>query len=491
MKVKRIIILPVVIISVFLSTLCMSAFASDSEIIGGGDFPAYYPLEDIITNYAPEYAHSYFYINYEITTVDSVRTEHQPWTMFIPIRDNATYTNNNGIITIPREYLNPAYYHNFQYYFYSDGTLYSQDSPDFMFDGYSFSTDLVFNTGLNEISFNGMTLTSEIVYVDYDFADLKADSNSLNISVSFTPNMSGSIDRSYQIEGNEYYQLDFKMTVTNNSRVGCQYLMYVSEPGYTPTSFNELGNTNGASCTISLNSDMKFLFLSEEDAYLNQGNLFKSVCLSPWHLCTSGDTVTTTFYWNMLDLVADHQYDIVVYAMPNDYDAVSTIGETFGNFVISPESNKAGHTVDFSKVQQVYRSTFSVKNPAEYDPNATSGTAIANNNSTDYRGLTSQIHGYYDSNGKYTTANYNTLKQGLAEYYPSSGLKPTNHSNTNPYGSNKKYDTGTDYTTFLSNMSGAFSFISGVLGFFPTDIFVVLNISLWTSLFIIIIRRLH
>ena len=116
MKFKKLILIPVVFISVLISTLCMSATASNSEIIGGGDFPAYYPLEDIITNYAPEYAHSYFYINYEETIVDSDRTEHKPWTMFIPIRDNATYTNNNGIITIPREYLNPAYYHNFEYW---------------------------------------------------------------------------------------------------------------------------------------------------------------------------------------------------------------------------------------------------------------------------------------------------------------------------------------------------------------------------------------
>ena len=458
----------------------MSAFASDSEIIGGGDFPAYYPLEDIITNYAPEYAHSYFYINYEVTTDDNGRTEHQPWTMFIPIRDNATYTDNNGIITIPREYLNPAYYHNFQYYLYSDGTMYSQDSPDFMFDGYSFSTDLVFNEALTEISFNGMTLRSEIVLAECDFAGFQKQNS--GIEVHFYPSLSGQVDRSFTNQGKTGYYENFDFDITNHRSSAIQYKMYIVEKNQTTHRPIEYAPT------VRYDDDPVFVYYTNEWVYCEENNNIENANSSianpnrfrepstegkkrnkgsDWHYLGAGQSKHQPIYYNQVNLKQGVEYTVIVEAIACPYDCAST---RFDSIVDGAE-----HNMSSSDVERVYQSDFSMLqyDDVKYDPENNANGILPYDG---YKG---------NGDGLQYDFSYNAEDNGNGSYNYT-GFKYTIDSNKD--GSSIKGAENAD--DVIANSSGAFSFITTVFGVFPPEVSKILIVSLWLGVILFIIRRL-
>lgn len=492
MKVKRIIILPVVIISVFLSTLCMSAFASDSEVIGGGDFPAYYPLADIITDYSPDFAHSYVYINYESSYDDGDRTVHEPWTLFIPIRDNVEYTNTNGLITIPREYLNSGYYHNFQYYTYPDSPLYSQDSPQFMYDGFSFTTDLVFNESLTEISFNGMTLTNQIIYAEYDFDGHSFKSDSLNVRVEFSPELSGVVDRSITSGSNTAFMQTLLMTVENNCSNPIQYNMAIYKKNQT----THRSIVNGDPDNVFYDDDPVFSLYKNEWVYCNPYDTsveFTSDNLvskqnkgSNWHYVGASSTSQTVIKYSQMNLKQGETYIVKVNAIRCDYDYAS---EKFTSLSENDQIYTDLKMLDRDSIETVYESEFSFKqyDDVKYDASDTSGGVLPYDGYTNGR---SQALGY-------TLSRNAEDKNGSVDYTHKDIYGDKNswyHNQTNGGGGSTPSDypaANTNYNSFLANISSVYSFFSAILGYFPSEIFTVLNISLWSGLFIIIIRRLH
>ena len=492
MKVKRIIILPVVIISVFLSTLCMSAYAGgDYEVIGGGNY-VYYPLTDCISNYAPEYAHSYFYINYETTREDSGVIYHQPWTMFIPIRDNATYTNNNGIITVPREYLNSAYYYDFEYWTRLDGSFYSQDGPAFMLDGYSFSTDLVFNTGLNEISFNGMTLTNQIIYAEYDFDGHSFKSDSLNVRVEFSPELSGEVDRSITSGSNTAFMQTLLMTVENNCSYPIQYNMAIYKKNQT----THRSIVNGDPDNVFYDDDPVFSLYKNEWVYCNPYDtsveftsdnlLSKQNKGSNWHYVGASSIAQTVIKYSQMNLKQGETYIVKVNAIRCDYDYAS---EKFTSLSENDQIYTDLKMLDRDSIETVYESEFSFKqyDDVKYDASDTSGGVLPYDGYTNGR---SQALGY-------TLSRNAEEKDGSVDYTHKDIYGDKNswyHNQTNGGGGSTPSDypaANTNYNSFLANLSSVYSFFGAILGYFPSEIYTVLNISLWSCLFIIIIRRLH
>ena len=479
MKFKKLILIPVVFISVLISTLCMSATASNSEIIGGGDFPAYYPLEDIITNYAPEYAHSYFYINYEVTTVDNDMTDHQPWTMFIPIRDNATYTNNNGIITIPREYLNSAYYHNFHYYFYSDGSMYSQDSPQFMYDGFSFTTDLVFNESLTEISFNGMTITNtQIVAAEYDFADIHNKRTS--VSVVFSPQLVGDVDRNITSGDNTSKIENIHVSVINRGNTNVQYKLSIFEKNSSAAARN--GSTNS---DTYYSDDPIFVLYKNEWVWGEQTeemqNASNNIDIyapmryqkpSEWHFVAAGQTDTYSIKFSQIHFKQGVEYTVVVDVVDCPYTDVSSI----------PSTSRADFgQIDFSSAQTVYRSDFRILQYGanEYNPDDESGGVLA------YDGYTGNGQAK-EYSGSYLAFD---AGDGTVQFENHKGDSGSSFGDNFFSGSNSQ-NNNTKYNTVLSQSTSVLSFFGTVLGFFPSDVFVIFNIALWLGLIIFVVRRL-
>ena len=484
---------------VLLSTLCMSAYASgDYEVIGGGN-NVYYPLTDCISNYAPEYAHSYFYINYEVTTVDNDRTDHQPWTMFIPIRDNATYTNNNGIITIPREYLNPAYYHNFHYYFYSDGTMYSQDSPDFMYDGYSFSTDLVFNENLTQISFNGMTFTNtQIVAAEYDFADIHNKRSVIN--VSFTPALVGQVDRTIiTSSGNKALTQDLIFNISNSGNSACQYQWYIVAKNqnthrgdsFSPaTYFDDDPVYKYYTCEwvysqvkelqISQKKDFFDKLLSAVSPWSNDNDEeptkypFKQNKATDWHYLAAGSSQTQTIHFSQINLKQGVEYTVVVKAVDCPYDYAS---------LISPEDNVDTSSllceVNFYNAQVVYTSDFTMLQYDDivYNPNDDSNGIIP------YNGYEGNYQGILYDNSYQAIQN----PDGSIEY-KSFEYKQNDTSSFLNGDSSVNVSDGSN--ELIANSSGVLGFLTTIFGVFPSDVNKVLVLSLWLGLIIFIIRRL-
>lgn len=339
----------------------------------------------------------------------------------------------------------------------------------------------------------------EILEVDFDLGDLSYDPNALSVNVTFSPALSGSIDRSQNINGATATIDTLNMHIDNNCPFGIQYYMAIVEKGYTPDSLYHISNLGaGESLTMELDDSTKFIFLREENVYLNQVNTFKSLIVSPWHYLGSAESTNVTFKWSMFDLTAHHEYDVIVYAMRNDNDSVSTIADSIGNFIIPEDTNdvqgKGAHSVDFTTCQEVYRSTFSCLNPAVYDPNSSTNGAIANNGDYDYRGATSVIKGYYDGNGSYHTADYDLRVNGHS-YLSTDGLVPASespfyHQYSNSYsGYSGDYAQSGKFSQLLSLTNGSLGFFTSVLKMFPASVYQVFILGFSALIIVAIIKK--
>ena len=479
MKFKKLILIPVVFISVLISTLCMSAYASgDYEVIGGGN-NVYYPLTDCISNYAPEYAHSYFYINYETTFEDDGVIYHKPCTMFIPIRDNATYTNNNGIITVPCEYLNPAYYYDFEYWTRLDGSFYSQDGPAFMLDGYSFSTDLVFNENLTQISFNGMTLTNtQIVAAEYDFADIHNKRTS--VSVVFSPQLVGDVDRNITSGDNTSKIENIHVSVINRGNTNIQYKLSIFEKNSSAAARN--GSTNS---DTYYSDDPIFVLYKNEWVWGEQTeemqNASNNIDIyapmryqkpSEWHFVAAGQTDTYSIKFSQIHFKQGVEYTVVVDVVDCPYTDVSSI----------PSTSRADFgQIDFSSAQTVYRSDFRILQYGanEYNPDDESGGVLA------YDGYTGNGQAK-EYSGSYLAFD---AGDGTVQFENHKGDSGSSFGDNFFSGSNSQ-NNNTKYNTVLSQSTSVLSFFGTVLGFFPSDVFVIFNIALWLALIIFVVRRL-
>lgn len=499
MKLKKFFLIPVVFISVLISTLCMSAFAGgDYEVMGGGN-NVYYPLTDCISNYAPQYAHSYFYINYETTYEDSGVIYHKPWTMFIPISDEATYSNNNGVITVPREYLNPAYYYDFEYWTRLDGSFYSQDGPTYLFDGYEFSTDLVFNENLSQISFNGLTLTNaQIVAAEYDFAGIHNKRSVIN--VSFTPALVGQVDRTITTSsGNKALTQDLIFNISNSGNSACQYQWYIVAKNqnthrgdsFSPATYfdddpvykyytEEWVYSQVKELQISQKKDFFDKLLSAVTPWSNDNDEepskypFKQNKATDWHYLGAGSSQTQTIHFSQINLKQGVEYTVVVKAVDCPYDYAS---------LISPEDNVDTSSllceINFHNAQVVYTSDFTMLQYDDivYDPNDDSNGIIP------YNGYEGNYQGILYDNSYQAIEN----PDGSIEY---KSFEYKQNDNDNFFSGSNSQNNNTKYNTVLSQSTSVLSFFGTVLGFFPSDVFVIFNIALWLALIIFVVRRL-
>ena len=146
--------------------------------------------------------------------------------------------------------------------------------------------------------------------------------------------------------------------------------------------------------------------------------------------------------------------------------------------------------LDNMAIQTVYSSTFSMMqyNDVKYNPNSSANGVLP----YDGRSGISQ-------KGKYKMMR-NALENsdGSIDYTNKNVYDDPNswYNNPDSYNQGHSYDDSentpdSSYTGVLSKITGVYSFFGACFSYFPADIFKVINIALWSSLIILIFRRLH
>lgn len=247
------------------------------------------------------------------------------------------------------------------------------------------------DTGDNIVSYYHMTYGSYHCYSKsnldpslWDSLGLKApevvEDNSVNLSVSFNPTLSGAVDRIVVQNGVSAESNYFSMQITNNSSSNAQFVFAVVPSG---------SGLNLSSAQINRNTgfDMTaangvFYYTSKEWVWsptmavknnMSALTLTKYYQSSAWHVVKGKSTYSRSFNWNQLDLQAGVEYDAVVWAVSTDCDI------PIRNF----SNSLADYYIDIAAGAEVYRSTFNVPNPVVYDSSNEEFGNVSNNGIAD------------------------------------------------------------------------------------------------------------
>lgn len=299
------------------------------------------------------------------------------------------YSNNIFILRS-----NDSFYFDIFVYYDSFGLKhYTRSVAAVQFD---FNDNVVYalDSDLNYIRLSGYdsNITScQFANFETNFEEYDPNANSLSLDVSFKPTLSGTISRKQTIDGKEYTSTTLDMYVTNNGN-DAQFAMFIVPKGDNITFPNHLVADNQGFI-----GNPVFVYVSDEWSSFNVGLLGNSV-YSPcsWHTVPKGfKNQLYSISWSQMLLQPNAEYDCVVYGCLND-TAVQT--NTSSQWEMRPV-----YTVSSSlgEVKEVYRSTFSISDPAEFNPNYVdeAGTSHPWNPNADNSNLFNVASAYRDDNG--------------------------------------------------------------------------------------------
>ena len=320
-----------------------------------------------------------------------------------------------------------------------------------------------------DIELLGLIYNNEVIYGGED--------DSMDVSVVVNPELSGSFNRTSILPTNGVAMTQewFNFEIENHSRFGVQWLFAIVEEGSAiPWKVLNLYD-RGIDC-IEHSDDVKYVYYANEECYILQGLGFytTAVLTSPMHYTApNSDSGQYTIKWDMMNLQKNHNYDVVVYAVQNDSGLTSWVQNSMRFNV------ELGGEVNYEDSVEVYRSTFSIENPAVYDSNSSINGAPANDSNTDFDALANTMYSYADvysdSEVKYGTFDYRYDIQGNDKEL----------SYIDNYSSN-----GNKFQSLMRNTSSVFSFYAGVLKFFPSDWLSMYQLGIFSIIVIAIIRRL-
>lgn len=307
--------------------------------------------------------------------------------------------------------------------------------------------------------------TRENIKYFYSNSD-EAPSKGLNLSVSFTPSLSGEVDRIVEQNGVQAESNYFSMSITNNSSQNAQFLMAIVPTGATPTF---CGNTL-TSVGVEFSESPIFFLMYKEWVYSptitgSVSSQFRAVeseyyQSSSWHIVGGNSTYTRQFNWQQINIKSDVTYDVVVIAIPTDFSKPSNV---FSH-------SACEHYLDSSTGAEVYRSTFTIPNPATYD---STNTEFGNLSGTAVGGL-SQADAYINDNG-----------EAVVEDISSSDML-ANRETWEPGIITKDYADFSfdDLSSILSQSTSFFNFLATVFSFMPLWFWAIISFGI-TSLIIV------
>ena len=270
----------------------------------------------------------------------------------------------------------------------------------------------------------------------------------------------------------------FSVNVSNAGNTDVQWLFAIVDSG-TDVTF-DFDRELSAADIVNHSSNIKYLLLRGEDCLLPAGqyeslpytslsqvggvytDYITARVQTSFHHLGAGDSDSCHIYWEMVDLKSNTQYDCVAYAM-----------KTYSNYtsyLMSPATNNLD-MADTETLTEVFRQSFTISNPKKYDSTVSLGGyggIIANNGSTDYSAVHSDILGFTDSGGTYY--DYRGTYNGV-------------NFNSQTAGSSSKFNS------LVSQSNGALKLFGSVMGYFPPELLQLIQLGFLAIVIVAIIKR--
>lgn len=293
-------------------------------------------------------------------------------------------------------------------------------------------------------------------------------SGDLNVFVSFSPSLSGNVDRSINNNGVQSMRSQLYMQVLNQSIFPIQYKMAI----YKKHQQTSRGGDLTVGDNVFYDSDPIFVYYSDnwvyctncdsESTFLNSDTV-KENKSCPWHYVSASSQDIVTFDFNQINMLEGEEYSVYVYAVRNDYGYAS---EQIVYLASSDPALAALYQIQGDDIETVYQSDFVMinYNDVKYDPN-NSNNGVKPFNGRDGFAATQQYS--YSRNARenqdgtidYSSRNLYTNQNSWLSQQRSNAL--ANHST---------YSSGRVPASLSTHFNNFLSFITAVFGRMPTDI---------------------
>lgn len=452
-----------------------------------------HPLEQLLeqTN-NPKY---YFWYNtYKKKDVDTYRIE----TKFIYYDDEISVEEDNGIYTI--KFLGS----------YGFNAIYVEhDSlPDYDFKSGGMSSDvsktLIFDSNTNEL-FRVRDNGEQVSYITDGFTFNVFETNMFedisklmpDLTVEFTPNLSGEVDRTFiTSSGSKSLLSELKMKVTNNSPYPVQYRMTImlknqvtsrltsnfdstDKKGYYEKHYDD------DPVFIYYCNDIVYDMVAEEGKEVLNSQPFKYNKPTDWHYLQPKEFDNVTFDFSMINLSENVEYVCKVVAYKCDYDLASTMLYTPANndgFPAEPRLKQ----VDTTYFSVAYESTFKMLQYSDikYDPTKKTGAVLPYDGS---KGISSQMQYDYTYDAK-TDLITGEQKIGHTDLYndPNSWISKNFSNNNLP-----KLDSSYSIDSYDSSFQNVFGFITTFFHYLPGSFIGIFSFGFTAIVVIAIIKAVR
>ena len=429
--------------------------------------------EEFMTDYGE--STSYLWYKYIESETDTKRVYAYVYTA---LPDDIQYTESSGTITFNTN--NKSRQRGYDYIFSSGSYSRKYNSQPSIYN---------FSVNVEEKVVNGQDCEAVMLCIDGHLYD----PNALNVEVSFSPALVGEVDRSLTNGTNSALMNQLVMSVQNNSRFAIQYEMYIEKTDKV----NLRGSITDKNTYYD--DDPVFMYYGNEWIYTipydNQQELFSNEVSSQnkpslWHYVPANSPDIVIFDFDQINLEEGVNYTVVVKAIRCDFGQAS---DFFSSLTDDDRIYPELKMLDTEAIETVYSSSFSMLQYSDvhYNPNSSANGVLPYNGLSGlaqkdrYRMSRSAIQ---NSDGSINYDDVN-MYDDKNSWYNKQFEK--NYDVLGQYNNSGSGASSSEYNNLLVHVSGVYAFITSVLGFFPLQIVQVMNLALWATLFIIIIRRLH
>lgn len=320
-----------------------------------------------------------------------------------------------------------------------------------------------------ELYYNGVLKSTREDIKNFQSNCDNVPSLGLDLTVTFNPSLSGQVIRTINQNGVEAESNYFSMDITNNSSKGVQFAMAIVNSG-DKVNISSILSVNGQGL---YNKSMIYCLAYKDWYYVYANHAVQKVYgLCTWHYIDSKSTYHRNFSWSQMNLEQGKYYDVVVWAIPNDYGCSSAVNN-------SKTNNLKDNGLLFENLEEVYRSTFTMLNPSEFDINDDSfGNVYLDPNDSSPK--FDFIEGYVDPmTGDTVIGDYELFGED----------SPFGNVSTGGGGGGYRYDSYS-FSSFINSSHQYLSFLSSAFGFFPAWLWGTISLGFFTIIIVGVIKRL-
>lgn len=371
-----------------------------------------YTYEEVSDVHSSGLASNPNYIYFDWNTVINGTTFEGYCLMCFP--DTSTFTFDDDILTISN-YGEAVFYDKYFYSSTTSGTKeYATAEGVRFWYGSTASSNVTYNTNTQRFGGSGDIASAlfkngsrhETINVFNFQSNISVLNPVLDVDVFFSPDLSGDVDRSVDGVISEEFYID----ISNHSRFGVQCLMAIVPHGGNIDFYdrNDSLQDKDVSGVVAPNSsNFKFLWWSDEVNYNFDSTIqtssphahhpdfaetfvaSKQISPCPWHYVGAlQPNYRHYFSWTQIPLEKYNCYDVLVYAVRNDYGFAS-------RQAAFPEGD---YFIDYDEIQLVYNSTFTLQNGYVFNVNDTSNGNYVVDNAAQLTNLGLSSKGYFDDN---------------------------------------------------------------------------------------------